>query len=125
MWMSALIISRTKKILSINLVQSSNALLAVKGNALSTLPSMIWGILPRLKDESEAKKDSVVVFFSSLFYMQLLFKFISKFFFLSFTSFFFLFFHKCFYQLCLYHADTDAFMYIPRARFWAVTDGLC
>jgi len=80
MWMSALIISRTKKILSINLVQSSNALLAVKGNALSTLPSMIWGILPRLKDESEAKKDSVV-FFSSLFYMQLLFKFISKFFF--------------------------------------------
>lgn len=81
MWMSALIISCTKKILSINLVQSSNALLAVKGNALSTLPSMIWGILPRLKDESEAKKDNIVGFFSSLFYTQLVFKFISKFFF--------------------------------------------
>lgn len=67
-WMSALIIGHTKKILSINLDQGNKALLAVKGNALSTLPSMIWGILPRLKDESEAKKIIALFFFFYLSY---------------------------------------------------------
>lgn len=38
-WMSTLIIGHTEKILSFNLVWGSKALLVVKGNALSTLPS--------------------------------------------------------------------------------------
>ena len=38
-WMSTLIIGHTEKILSFNVVWGSKALLVVKGNALSALPS--------------------------------------------------------------------------------------
>lgn len=38
-WMSTLIFGHTEKILSFSLVWGSKALLVVKGNALSTLPS--------------------------------------------------------------------------------------
>lgn len=56
-WMSTLIIGHTEKILSFNLVWGSKALLVVKGNALSTLPSSSYREdFARFKDESEAEK---------------------------------------------------------------------
>lgn len=60
-WMSTLIIGHTEKILSFNLVWGSKALLVVKGNALSTLPSSSYrrGFCLNSKMKVRQKKNNI------------------------------------------------------------------
>lgn len=113
----------TEKILSFNFDWGSKALLVVKGNALLTLPSSSYhgGFCVDSKMKARQKKNNIGFLFL-LYTTALKTNFRTSINSLEVSVWFFL--RSC-YQHCLYHVDTDTFMYTPRAGFWAVTDSLC